>query len=76
MQLILMRVLLVIMLTNEKKKFLILSLFDVINLLKFNLHVISDKLKRSPASHLRILLIFTKGFHRLVKSTPGGISFL
>ena len=34
------------MLTNEKKKFLLLSLFDVIKRLKFNLDVIFDKLKR------------------------------
>ena len=64
------------MLTKEKKNVLLLACFDVINRLKFNLDVISDKLKRSPFSHLRILLRLTKGFHRLVKSTTGGISFL
>ena len=64
------------MLINEKKNFLLLSFFDDINRLKCNLDVISNKLKRSPLSHLRILLRFTKGFHRMVKSSIGGISFL
>ena len=37
--------------------------------------VISDELVWGPVSHLRLLLRFTGGFHRLVNSSTGGVSF-
>ena len=64
---------LVIMLNKENKELLFLAFFYVHP--EFNFDVISDKLGWGPVSHLTKLLRFTKGFHRLVKSSTGRLSF-